>query len=208
RLKTAVAQAIVTHGASILEISTELQALSERAEAEIGPELRVWGVELLAFRILSINVPAEDESLKMLKQAKATAARRRIEGTSYPQERSYDVLDGVASNPGTGGITGPAVSLGVGLGAAKAVAGMMENVASNVTPPPFNAGAEPKSSYFVHVNGKQEGPYAMAAVMEKISAGDVQATTPMWRDGLPQWVVAGEIPELRGFFPPPFTPTS
>jgi len=207
RLKTAIAQAIVTHGASILEISTELQALSERAEAEIGPELRVWGVELLAFRILSINVPAEDESLKMLKAAKATAARRRIEGTSYPQERSYDVLDGVANNPGTGGIAGPAVSLGVGLGAAKAVAGMMENVAANVTPPPFQ-GAEQPSSYFVHVNGKQEGPFAMAAVMEKISAGHVQATTPMWRNGLPQWVVAGEIPELRAFFPPPFTPAT
>lgn len=207
RLKSAVAQAIVRHGVSILEISTELQTLSERVEAEIMPEVRAFGVEMIAFRILSINVPAEDESLKVLKQAKATAARRRIEGTSYPQERSFDVVEGAATNRGGGGggLAGTAVNLGVGLATAKAVAGMMEGVTANVMPPPFSPAAT-MSTYFLQLDGKQEGPFPLTAVQEKISAGAVSATTPAWRDGFPQWVVAGEIPELRSFFPPPFAP--
>lgn len=202
RLKSAVAQAIVRHGVSILEISTELQALSEKVEAEIAPEVRAFGVEMIAFRILSINVPAEDDSLKVLKNAKATAARRRIEGTTYPQERSYDVVEGAARNTGGGGIGGAAVNLGVGLAAAKAVSGMMNDVTSNLGDKSAETAAA--SAYFLHVNGKQEGPFPLAAVQAKISSGDVSATTPVWRNGLAQWMVAGEIPELRSLFPPPF----
>jgi hypothetical protein len=208
RLKSAIAQAIVTQGVSILEISTALQALSESVEAQIIMELHAFGVELLAFRIMSINVPADDESLTMLKQAKATAARRRIEGTSYPQERSYDVVEGAARNAGSGGsgIAGTAMNLGVGLAAAHAVAGMMDGVTANLTPIGFQPGAPPTSTYFLHVNGKQEGPFPLAKVQEKISSGDVAATTPIWRDGLAAWAVAGELPEFRSSFPPPFAP--
>lgn len=214
RLKSAIAEAIVTHGVSILEISTELQALSERVEGEIAAELRAFGVELLAFRILSINVPPEDDSLRMLKQAKATAARRRIEGTSYPQERSYDVVEGAARNPGSGGgIAGTAVNIGVGIAAAKAVAGMMDGVTANLAPPVFpgdrgNPSAATTSAYFLHMDGKQEGPFPLATVQEKISSGAVSASTPIWRDGLAEWQVAGELPEFRSLFPPPFTPAT
>jgi membrane protease subunit (stomatin/prohibitin family) len=208
RLKSAIAQAIVLHGASILEISTELQALSERVEAEVVADVRAYGVEMLAFRILSISVPPEDESLKVLKQAKATAARRRIEGTSYPQERSYDVVEGAARNSGSGGggIAGTAVNLGIGLAAAKAVSGMMEGVTANLAPPPFPPAGTPAAAYFLHVNGKQEGPFPLAQMQEKISSGDVSATTPIWRDGLAQWVAAGDLPEFRALLPPPFAP--
>ena len=137
----------------------------------------------------------------MLKQAKATAARRRIEGTTYPQERSFDVVEGAATNPGAGGgLAGAAVGLGVGIAAAKAVGGMMDNVTANVAPPPFpGAGV-----YFLHVDGKQEGPFALAALHEKIASGAVSAATPIWREGLAQWTTAGEIPELKSLFPPPF----
>jgi membrane protease subunit (stomatin/prohibitin family) len=209
RLKSAIAEAIVRQGVSILEISTALQALSESVEAHIASELHAFGVELLAFRIISINVPAEDESLAVLKQAKATAARRRIEGTSYPQERSYDVVEGAARNAGSGGgIAGAAVNLGVGLAAAKAVAGMMNDVTANLPPAGFQpaTGAPATPTYFLHVNGKQEGPFPLAKMQEKISSGDVSATTPIWRDGLAAWAVASDLPEFRASFPPPFTP--
>jgi membrane protease subunit (stomatin/prohibitin family) len=211
RLKSAIAQAIVLHGVSILEISTELQALSERVEGEVVADVRAYGVEMLAFRILSISVPADDESLNVLKHAKATAARRRIEGTSYPQERSYDVVEGAARNAGGGGgIAGTAINLGIGLAAAKAVSGMMEGVTANLAPPLFQPGdpaaAATSSAYFLHVNGKQEGPVPLAKVQEKISSGDVSASTPIWRDGLAQWVTAGDLPEFRALLPPPFAP--
>lgn len=198
RLKSAIAAAIVRQGVSILEISTELHVLSEKVQAEIAPELRAFGVELLAFRILSISVPPDDASLQVLKQAMATAARRRVEGTSYPQERSYDVVEGAARNPGTGGgIAGAAVGLGVGIAAAKAVSGMMDGVTSNLAPP---------AAYFLYVDGKQEGPFPLAALQEKISTGAVSAETPIWREGVAQWAVARELPELRSMFPPPFPP--
>lgn len=211
RLKSAVAQAIVRHGVSILEISSELQALSEQVEAAILPDVREYGVELLAFRILSISVPPEDESLKVLTQAKATAARRRIEGTSYPQERSFDVVEGAAHNAGSGGgLAGTAVNLGVGLATAKAVAGMMDGVVGNLPPAysPHDRGAASgtTSSYFLHVDGKQTGPYPLAALQEMIASGQVSGATPIWRQGLAQWADARDVPELTGLFPPPFAP--
>lgn len=207
RLKSAVAQAIVRHGVSILEITTELQALSEQVEAAIAPEVREYGVELLAFRILSINVPPEDDSLRMLTQAKATAARRRIEGTSYPQERSFDVVEGAARNPGSGGggLGSAAVSLGVGIATAKAVSGMMDGVVGHL-PPAYSPheGGVSASAYFLHVDGKQEGPYPLATLEQMITSGQVSGATPIWRQGLAAWSDARDVPELKALFPPPF----
>lgn len=206
RVKSAIATAIVRHGVSILEISSDLQTLSEQVEAEIAPALRPFGAELIAFRILSINVPEDDESVRTLKQAKATAAKRRIEGFSYPQERSFDVVEGAARNPGSGGgISGAAINLGVGIAAAKAVSGMMSDVTANLTPPPFNPeGAAPAGPpYFIHVNGQQIGPLALAAVQEQIGLGKIAAETPVWRDGLAAWTPAHDVAELRPLFPPP-----
>ncbi len=105
QLKAAIATAMIKESIGILEISTELIKLSKQVEEALLPEFAEYGVSFKSFRIMSINVPEDDESYVMLKQAKANAARRKIEGISYQQERSFDVMETAAGNEGTAATT-------------------------------------------------------------------------------------------------------
>lgn len=49
--------------------------------------------------------------------------------------------------------------------------------------------------YYVIVNGTQQGPYQM----HQLQSLHITPTTMMWREGLPQWVPAAQIPELQPY---------
>lgn len=52
--------------------------------------------------------------------------------------------------------------------------------------------------YFYEKAGRQAGPLAG----DQLVAQGVEASTLIWRAGLPDWVAAGTVPELRAFFTP------
>lgn len=49
--------------------------------------------------------------------------------------------------------------------------------------------------YYVIVNGAQQGPYQI----HQLQSLHITPTTMMWREGLPQWVPAAQIPELQPY---------
>lgn len=49
--------------------------------------------------------------------------------------------------------------------------------------------------YYVIVNGTQQGPYQI----HQLQSLHITPTTMMWREGLPQWVPAAQIPELQPY---------
>ena len=49
---------------------------------------------------------------------------------------------------------------------------------------------------WVYLNDIQQGPYTL----EELSQLPVTASTPVWYDGLPQWLPAGEAPETAALF--------
>lgn len=49
---------------------------------------------------------------------------------------------------------------------------------------------------WIHVNGVQQGPYSK----EQVAAMRLPAATPVWYEGLAQWVPACQAPELAGLF--------
>lgn len=52
-------------------------------------------------------------------------------------------------------------------------------------------------AYHVLIDGEQTGPHETSAVVEMIGRGEVTADTLVWGTGMPDWVPAGDVAELR-----------
>ena len=50
-------------------------------------------------------------------------------------------------------------------------------------------------------NNQQQGPVALSALQDMARSGQLQAGDLVWRDGMPNWVPAAQVPEL--FAPQP-----
>lgn len=133
RIKTEIANVIVRQGQSILEVSTQLDAISAALKQSLTPELADYGVALSQFNIHSINVPEDDAAVMTLKAALAKRAEMGIVGYSYQQERSFNVMEAAASNEGSAGtLMGAGVGLGMGLGMGPSMGRAFRQMATEV----------------------------------------------------------------------------
>jgi len=74
------------------------------------------------------------------------------------------------------------------------------------TPPPM-PGTD--VSYFLSINGKQAGPFAMDVLEKQVQSGHLTANTLAWKQGMLKWQPAGELAELNALLanlPPPLPP--
>jgi hypothetical protein len=102
----------------------------------------------------------------------------------------------------------------VGLGAGIAMGAQMMNSMGGMAgaggaggsaggPPPI-PGAGP--SFHVAVGGNQTGPFGLDALRQQVASGQLTRGSLVWRNGMAQWVKAGEVQELAALFenvPPP-----
>ena len=58
--------------------------------------------------------------------------------------------------------------------------------------------------YYMHTGGQQLGPFEES---ELLSHG-LTASTMVWREGMPDWVAASQVPELSHLLPPSQQPPS
>jgi membrane protease subunit (stomatin/prohibitin family) len=133
KIKTEIANSIITRGQSILEISTQLDELSSVLKTSLAAEMAQYGVRLEQFNINSINLPEDDPAVRTLKAALAKRAEMQIVGFNYQQERSFDVLETAAGNEGpAGGVMGAGIGLGVGVGMGVPIGSSMSSLATNI----------------------------------------------------------------------------
>jgi membrane protease subunit (stomatin/prohibitin family) len=117
RIKTEIANLIIKQEQSVLEVSTQLEALSNGLKQALEAEVAEYGVTLVQFNVHSINVPENDPAARTLKAALARKAEMGIVGFTYQQERSFDVMQTAAGNEGNAGsVMGAGMGLGMGLG--------------------------------------------------------------------------------------------
>lgn len=131
KAKDAIASYLVHKNVSILEINAYLDEISEYLQERMAPVFDEYGIRLSSFYVNDISVPEEDNAVKQLKKALAKRAEMDIVGYSYQQERSFDTLEGAATNPNSmqGGFMGAGIGLGMGVG----VGGAMGHQFSNLT---------------------------------------------------------------------------
>lgn len=186
RLTDIIAKKIITDGIPVLEILTHLQEISSYCESELKPYFAEYGVEILMFSIMSINVPENDASLNEIKKAKNLSARLKITGRdNYTMERSFDVLDKAAENEsGTGAaFINAGLGLGTSLNMGKQLGQAIMPNSDGETPPPIPT----STKYYLAVNGKQQGPYSQEQVQSAINADNTVLSILAWKKGMKDW---------------------
>jgi hypothetical protein len=113
-------------------------------------------------------------------------------------------LSAAANNPSGG--AGEGIGMGMGFVMAHNLGqnlAQTNSQASNATMPPAIPG---DTSYFVAINGQQQGPLNQAELIQKINAGQVNRETLVWSRELVEWTAAEKVAPLTNAFaqtPPP-----
>ena len=206
-LTSLISTKLIKENISILEISALLDEMADFALNKLNADFNKFGIELINFNFISINVPEEDPSIVKLKGAKDLAAKVRIIGRDvYQMDRSFDVLDKAAQNEGgtVGNLMGAGTGLGVGLGPGNQMGNITNNLNTN-TPPPQPTITE----FFVLLNNQQNGPFDLSRLKELIINGTINRDTLVWKSGMANWDNASKQMELSTLFnsPPPPPPS-
>ena len=209
QLSALVAQKIAKDNVSILDVNTQLMDMSAFCQQQLNESFGRYGIELVDFNIMSVNVPEEDPSLQRLKEAKDLAARLQVTGRDiYQMERSFDVLETAAGNNGAGG---QMMAMGAGLGAGVGIGGqfaqMTQNINTNpVAPPPVSQ----QATYYLFVNGQQLPNQTPQTIATMLQQGVINAGTLVWKAGMANWLPLSQVPELATMLnaqtPPPVPP--
>lgn len=134
KVKDSISSYLVHNKVSILEINAYLDELSEHLKEKIVPVMAEYGIKLVNFYVNDINVPENDPAVMKLKEALAKRAEMDIVGYNYVQQRSFDTLEGAATNSSSGqaGLMGAGLGLGMGVGMGTAVGPQFGNLAGNI----------------------------------------------------------------------------
>ncbi len=118
KVKDVLSSYLLKRQISVMEINAYIDELSGYMKEKIEPDMAEYGIRLIHFYVNEISVPEEDPSVKKLKEALAKKAEMEIIGFDYRQERSFNALEGAASNPGSAGalFMGAGIGTGMGLG--------------------------------------------------------------------------------------------
>lgn len=207
-VSTILAKAVIQNKISLLQIAAYQDELSEICQKSINEEFVKYGIEIVNFYFMSINIPEDDTSLIKLKEAKELSMKIKTVGKDiYQMDRSFDVMEKAAGNEGA---AGSMINAGLGLGAGLSLGNAMgnqfsqtgSNLNTNPTPPPIPN----QKKYFFVVNGVHSQPFLMSDLAKLISEGMLKQNTLAWTEGMQDWVQAIDIEEIRTLFsqtPPP-----
>ncbi|MDR1747224.1 MAG: SPFH domain-containing protein [Tannerella sp.] len=209
QLSSLISRKIAKENISVLDINVHLVEMSEDSNEKLNVTFNKYGIEIIEFSYVSINVPQDDPSIIKLKEAKDIAARMKIAGKDvYQMERSFDVMQTAAKNEG-GGMVNLGAGLGAGMGIGTQMGGMFANTlntnpAPAAVPPPMPQA----TSYFLYLNGQQQGGFDFQTVASFIAQRQITSDTMAWKQGLPSWVKLSDLQEFTNLFggqqmPPP-----
>src|ERR1051326_312850 len=186
-----ISDVIATAKIPVLDLAGNYEKISKAALDIVGPDLTSMGLALTLFYVENISLPPEVE------QAVDTRSKMGLLGdmNRYAQYQSATAIDDAAKN--TGGAAGTGIGVGAGIALGQQMGSHMNAPGG---PPPLPA------TFFVAISGAQTGPHDIAALAIRARDGSLTRETLVWREGMPQWVPAGSLPELQSLFvgtPPP-----
>ena len=110
---------------------------------------------------------------------------------------------------GAGGGMNPAgMMAGMAMGGAlgQQMGGMMNQMGQNMQMGMQQPPQMPQSQYFVNINNQQAGPFNLQQLVQMVQSGQVTAQSYVWKQGMPQWEIAGNVAELQSLFAPAMPP--
>ncbi len=171
----------------------------------------------------AINAENMQESLRIQREEAQRAQRLQSESTyigAHALDQQATVLQTAAQNLGSmssmgdggGGMNPAGMMTGMMMGGAMGsqMAGMMNQMGNamngqfanqmNTPPPP------PGVQYMLSVNGQQAGPFNMQQLQQLVQQGQLTPQTYVWKQGMQNWELAGNVAELAPLFMPATPP--
>jgi membrane protease subunit (stomatin/prohibitin family) len=168
-----------------------------------------------------INAENMNESLRIQREEMQRAQKLQTENqnlSAHQLNQQTEVAKKAAESMGTMGSGGGVGNTGgsdygtmmanmaMGGAVGTGMAGMMGNMMQGMNekknmPPPI-----PQISFFIVVNGQQNGPFDNNQLQQLVNQGQLTRETPVWKQGMAGWESAGSIVELESLFkmvPPP-----
>ena len=173
--------------------------------------------------VQAMNVENSAELLRIQREEAQRIQKLQTESNflgTHALNQQASVLQSAASGLSQMGNMGSSVGMnpagmmvGMTLGGALGgqMAGMLGSVAQQaqqpMSPPP-----PPTTQYMISNNGNQLGPYTIPQMEQMVQNGSLTKDTYVWKSGMNQWELAGNVIELASIFtqtppPPPGMPT-
>jgi membrane protease subunit (stomatin/prohibitin family) len=200
-ITSAFADMLGSQKVAALDLAQNYRAMSDNLRKMVVERVDdEYGLDVPQLFIVNISLPEEVE------KALDTRTSMGVIGdmSKFQQYQMGNAIPLAAENPGAG-----SAAAGMGLGMGYAMANQM---AAGLAPQPTASAPPPlpTDAWHVAINGQQQGPMNSAQLTQLIGVGQVNASTLVWAQGMPQWTAAGQVPQLAGRFqasPPPLPPT-
>lgn len=145
-----------------------------------------------------MNLEHQRETMRIQREEMQRASRLQTEQTflgAHQANLNANVLNNATDN-------------GLNAFAAKSSMGMPQMSGSGMGAPQMpgsGMGApqmaqEPNVQYMVGVNGQQAGPFNWQQLKQLVQQGQLTAQTYVWKQGMAQWALAGQVAELQPLF--------
>jgi hypothetical protein len=169
-----------------------------------------------------------EETLRIQREETQRAQRLQTETTyigAHTIDRQAEVLKSAADSMGQmgqvsldggNGMNPAGLMTGMMMGGAVGhqMAGMMNQMGNTMqqavnTPPPMPQ----QEQYYVNINGQNVGPCTTPQLQQMVQNGQLTRNTYVWKNGMANWDMAGNVPGLAMLFgsvpppPPPMPPT-
>ena len=206
---THFSQIIASSGIPVLDMAANTIDLGKLVVDRIAPMVAEYGLELPAFYVENISLPAEVEAA----MDKRTSIGVAGDLSKYTEFSAAEAMTRAAGNPGGDGGMGAGLGAGLGMamGARMAQSGPWGQTpaapASAAPPAPAAAPPPPPGAKVWHVaeGGAAKGPYSKEDLALMAASGAIGAETYLWTPGGPDWRRGKDVTELADLFsaPPP-----
>ncbi|MCM8529967.1 MAG: SPFH domain-containing protein [Lentisphaeraceae bacterium] len=186
-----------------LDLAANYDEIGDLIKTKISPEFDEYGIDLCKFLVENIALPPEVE--KALDKRSSMGVLGNMQ--QYTQFQAANALEDAANNSGdAGGAMGGGMGMGMGFAMANTMGQAMTGGAQASAPPP-PPGAQAAAAFHVSVNGQSYGPYDMNTFQQHVAGGQITNESMVWKQGMANWLPAGQVQELSGLFgPPPLPP--
>lgn len=190
----------------VLDMAANYDELGEYIHNRIKTEFEDYGIELLKVLVENISLPPNVEEALDKRTSMGVIGNLN----AFTQYQTAEAIGKAADKPGSS-----AMSDGMGVAMGFTMANQMANAMhgqQNTQQQPGPSGPPPippQVSYFIAAGGQSTGPFNMDALRQQAQQGGLTRESLVWKEGMANWVKAGDVPELSGLFaatPPPIPP--
>ncbi|MGZ9812230.1 SPFH domain-containing protein [Pseudoroseicyclus sp. H15] len=207
-----VSRVLAASGIPVLDMAANTADLGKLVTEAIKPTVAAYGLSIPEFYIENISLPSEVEAMldKRTSMGIVGDMGRYMQFSAAEAMQNPESAAGSAMGMGMG--AGMGLNMGGRMGPWGAAPSQPQAHQPAAAPPP----PPPPVEHVWHIaeNGQTQGPFSLASMGQKVTAGALKRDTLVWTPGQDGWMKAGDVTELAQLFtvqpppPPPPPPTA